>query len=151
MIPDTRGNRKTGISTGRLPAENRVSRIEMFTLSVETHFWASHQLTLPDGLKEPLHGHNWSVTADVSSNKLDSMGLVMDFGRLRTLVEEIVAGFDNILLDRIDYFQQNGSSAEAVAKYIYEKLEPKLPEGLKLEDVVVAEEPGCSAKFSKPR
>jgi len=121
----------------------------MFTLSVETHFWASHQLTLPNGSKEPLHGHNWSVTADVSSNKLDSMGLVMDFGRLRTLVEEIVAGFDNIGLDRIDYFQQNGSSSEAVAKYIYEKLEPKLPKDLKLEDVVVAEEPGCSAKFSK--
>jgi len=121
----------------------------MFTLSVETHFWASHQLTLPDGLKEPLHQHNWSVTANVSGDKLNGAGVVMDFHRLRALVEKIVARFDNIPLDSIDYFQRNSSSAEAIAKYIYEKLEPKLPEGLKLEDVVVAEEPGCSAKFAK--
>ncbi len=123
----------------------------MFTVSVETHFWASHQLTLPDGSKEPLHHHNWVVTADVGSNELNGTGLIMDFRQLRAMVDNIVAEFDNIRLDRIDYFQRNSSSAENVAKYIYEKLRTKLPKAITLNHIRVAEEPGCSAKFGKDR
>jgi len=123
----------------------------LFTVSVETHFWASHRLALPDGSKEPPHHHNWAVTADVSSDKLNSMGLVTDFCRLKATVDNIIAEFDNIPLDKIDYFQRNNSSAENVAKYIYEKLEPKLPMGTRLEGIRVIEETGYSAKFGKPR
>jgi len=123
----------------------------LFSVSVETHFWASHQLTLPDGSKEPLHQHNWVVTVDVNSSELNSMGLIMDFRRLKTMVDNIVTDFDNIQLEKLDYFQQNNSSAEAVARYIYEKLEPRLSRDLKLNYIRVAEQPGCSAKFSKPR
>jgi len=54
-------------------------------------------------------------------------------------------------LDSIDYFQRNNSSAENVTKYIYEELETKLPKGIKLNHVKVIEEPGCSAKYGKPR
>ena len=123
----------------------------MFTISVETHFWASHQLTLPDGSKEPLHRHNWVVTADVSGDELNNMGLVMDFHRLKAMVDNIVADFDNIQLEKLDYFRQNNSSAEAVAKYIYEKLEPELPTDVGLSLIEVVEQPGCSAKFCKSR
>jgi len=121
----------------------------MFTVSVEAHFWASHQLTLADGSKEPLHHHNWSAAADVSSEKLNSIGLVMDFRQLKAMVDKTIAEFDNMALGEIDYFQRNNSSAENVARYIYEKLEPKLPQGVKLEAVRVVEEPGCSAKFAR--
>ncbi len=121
----------------------------MFSVSIETHFDASHQLTLTDGSKEPLHHHNWVVTANISSDKLDSMGLVMDFCRLKAMVNAIIAEMDNAPLDSIDYFQRNNSSAENVAKYIFDKLEPKLQGGVKLRSIRVVEEPGCSAKFSK--
>lgn len=121
----------------------------LFTVSVETHFWASHQLTLPDGSKESLHRHNWAVTANVSSSELDSMGLVTDFRWLKAMVDNIVADFDNIQLEQLDYFQRNNSSAENVAKYIYEKLKPKMPNGLKLNNIKVVEESGCSAKFGE--
>ncbi|MHC4657703.1 MAG: 6-pyruvoyl trahydropterin synthase family protein [Planctomycetota bacterium] len=121
----------------------------MFTVSVETHFWASHRLTLPDGSKEPLHHHNWFVTADVSGSELDSMGLVMDFRRLKAIVDNIVADFGNSPLEKLDYFQRNNPSAENVAKYIYEKLEPELPKDLKLSHIRVVEQPGCSVKFGE--
>jgi len=127
----------------------RVTRIEMFTVGVETHFRASHQLTLLDGSKEPLHPHDWVVTAEVISDKLDSMGFVMDFCRLKAAVDKTIAEFDNALLNSIDYFQRNNSSAENVAKYIFDKLGPELPSGVKLQSIRVVEEPGCSAKFSK--
>jgi len=119
----------------------------MFTVSVETYFWASHQLVLPDSSKEPLHNHNWSVTAVLSSEKLDSMAVVMDFQKLKEMVDNIVAEFDNTVLNEIGYFQQNNPSAENVAKFIYEKLGPKLPKCVKLQSIRVVEEPGCSAKY----
>ena len=121
----------------------------MFSVSVESRFRASHQLTLPNGSKEPLHYHDWVVIVEVGSDKLDKMGLVMDFRRLKSATDKIIAEFDNIQLDSIDYFKQNNSSAENVAKYIYEKLEPKLPNRVKVLSIDVAEEPGCSAKLSK--
>jgi len=120
----------------------------MFTISVETHFWASHQLALPDGSKESLHHHNWSVTADISSNKLNSMGLVIDFDRLKDLLDKTVAEFNNVALDKTGYFRQNNPSAENVAKYIYEKLLTKLPDDIKLRSIKVVEDPGCSAIYT---
>ncbi len=120
----------------------------MLTISVETRFWASHQLTLPDGSKEPLHSHNWSVKAEVGRDRLNNMGLVMDFHRLKAMLDDIVAEFDNVKLDSIDYFRPLNSTAENVAKYIFEKLQTKLPKDVKLEAVRVTEEPGCAAKFT---
>ena len=122
---------------------------EMFTIRVETHFQASHRLRLPDGSTEPIHEHDWVVTADVSSRKLNPMGLVMNFQRLKAMLDETVRDFDHAALDTISYFRQNNSSAENVAKYIYESLRIKLPENVKLRSVRVVEEPGCSAEFSQ--
>jgi 6-pyruvoyltetrahydropterin/6-carboxytetrahydropterin synthase len=106
-------------------------------------------LVRPDGSKEPLHKHDWEVTAKVCSDKLDDMGLVMDFRQFKAMIDEITEGFGSGRLDSIDYFKRHNPSAENVAKYIYGKLEPKMPKGVKLRSIRVVEELGCSAKFSK--
>ena len=121
----------------------------MFTVSVKTHFWASHQLVLPNGGKEPAHYHNWSVTADVSNDKLDDTGLVIDFHRLKAMLDDIVGGFNNGQLERIDYFRRHSPSAENLAEYVYEKLSMKLPKDLKLSGIRIVEADGCSVKFGK--
>lgn len=121
----------------------------MFTVSVEMGFRASHKLTLPDGSKEAAHRHNWSVTADVAGKKLDNMGVVMDFHRLKAVLGRIIAELDDLPLNEIGYFQRNNPSAENVARYIYEKLAARLPEGVELQSIKVGEEAGCWAKFGK--
>jgi 6-pyruvoyltetrahydropterin/6-carboxytetrahydropterin synthase len=121
----------------------------MFSISVEKHFRASHQLVLEDGSKEPSHNHNWSVTATLSSDRLNNMGVVMDFQELKAILNEAVAEFENSALETIEHFQRNNPSAENVAKYIYEKLHKRVPEGVKLRNIRIIEEPGCSAQFSE--
>ena len=121
----------------------------MFTVRVETHFQASHRLTLPDGSKEPAHDHDWLVTADVSSGKLDKMGLVISFQKLKAMLDETVSDFDNNPMDAVSYFRQNNPSAENVARYIYERLRSRLPEGVRLRSIRVMEEPGCWAEYSE--
>jgi 6-pyruvoyltetrahydropterin/6-carboxytetrahydropterin synthase len=121
----------------------------LFTVSVESHFWAAHQITLPDGSAEPLHWHNWMVTAEVAAGKLNRSAVVMDFVELRQILEKILLPFNNISLGSIDYFHENNCSAEIVAEYIYQELINNLPSGVKPESVTVQEQPGCRAKFSK--
>jgi 6-pyruvoyltetrahydropterin/6-carboxytetrahydropterin synthase len=104
-------------------------------------------LKLPDGSKEPSHQHNWIVIADVRADDLDSMGLVMDFRDLKAALEAVVSEFDNQQLDQLDYFARNNASAENVAKYVYDKLVPQLPDAVRLDCVSVGEEIGCWAKF----
>ncbi len=77
------------------------------------------------------------------------MAVVMDFRELKAMLDDIVSEFDNVALNEISYFRQNNPSAENVARYIYEKLRAKLPEGVKLQNIRVVEEPGCAANFSE--
>ena len=73
----------------------------------------------------------------------------MNFHKLRELLENITSKFNRKSLNKMKYFKKNNPSAENVAKYIFEKLEPELPKNVKLECVSVIEEPLCTAKFRK--
>ena len=121
----------------------------MFTIAVETRFSASHQITMANGTREPLHRHDWIVTAEVSSERLNEIGIVMDFVSLKKSMQRIVAPFQSASLETLECFHRANSSAENVAKYIYEQLMPLIPAGVKLESVSVVEEPLCRAKFRK--
>jgi len=123
--------------------------MNMFTISVEVSFQASHQLTLPDGEKEPVHSHDWLVTAELGAEKLNDIGVVMDFHQLRAMLNEITAELGDASMVKKEYFRRNNPSAENVAKYIYDKLEPDMPGAVKLRNVRVVEEPGCSATFCR--
>jgi 6-pyruvoyltetrahydropterin/6-carboxytetrahydropterin synthase len=119
----------------------------MFTISVKTSFRASHGLVLPDGSKESEHFHNWVVIADVNSEKLNDMGVVIDFHWLRATVDNVIADLENVPLGGIDYFKKNNPSAENVAKYIYEGLKSKLPPEIKLSSITVFEQSDYSARY----
>ena len=79
------------------------------------------------------------------------MGLVMDFRRLKEMLDEVTAELDNNRMTKLDYFQRKNASAENVAEYIHRKLEKKLPKSVKLAAVSVIEKRGCSAKYTKIR
>jgi 6-pyruvoyltetrahydropterin/6-carboxytetrahydropterin synthase len=121
----------------------------MFKITVQTQFFASHQLILPDGTKEPSHSHNWQVEAQVARADIGNAGFVMNFLRLKALVEEITTEFDNISLNELDYFKKINPSAEYLAKYIFDLLAPALPADVTLEYICVEEQPGCRAKYCK--
>ena len=106
-------------------------------------------MTLPDGSKEALHSHDWRVVAAVSAEQLDKMGLVMDFCRLNDIIDNVISSFEKTRLEQLDIFSDVSSSAENVAKYVFDIVEPLLPLGVKLEYVRVTETPGCAATYAK--
>ena len=121
----------------------------MFTVTIETQFKASHSVALPNGSREPQHDHFWAVTAEVSADKLDDKGMVIDFAQVNARLNGITSQLSGAVLNDVDYFRENGSTAEKVALYIFEKLEPNLPGSVRLQSVTVSEQVGCSAKYAK--
>jgi len=119
----------------------------MFSISVERTFAASHQLRLSDGSKEPQHSHDWTVVVSVDADKLDETGVVMDFRRLQTILDNIIEEFENTKLEQLDCFMHNNASAENIAKYIYDRIAERLPNDVNPDYVRVTESPGCTAQY----
>jgi len=109
----------------------------MFEITAERGFSASHQLKLYDGTLEPLHGHNWRVRVTVSAEKLDPIGVVMDFHELQRLLNAVVGPLHNSHLNDQAAFGSANPSAENVAVHVAREL--KLPKDVRLRKVEVWE------------
>ena len=60
-------------------------------------FSAGHFITLTDTLCEPIHGHNWTVAAEVEG-PMDAHGMVVDVSLLRDRLTEILHALDHRML-----------------------------------------------------
>ena len=121
----------------------------MFEISTTRGFSAAHALRLYDGSLEPVHGHNWRVKVTLSTERLDAIGVVMDFHELERLVDAVVAPLHNRHLNDVSPFAQGlNPSAENVALHIGRSL--PLPKAVRLEGVEVWETETNSAKYSPP-
>lgn len=100
-------------------------------------FCAAHALKLYDGSMEPVHGHNWRVQVTVQADKLDAIGVVMDFHELERLIDAVVIPWHNRHLNEMPAFVALNPSAENVAGVVARQL--KLPAGVSLKTVEVWE------------
>jgi len=121
----------------------------LFGITIETQFKASHGVTLPDGTSEPEHEHFWAVSVEVAVDKLDSRGMAVDFAVIKARLGDVTSQLGGSLLNDVDYFRERGPTAENVAAYVFEQLEPNLPSNVRLKSVSVSEQIGCSARYSR--
>src|SRR3954452_7809971 len=101
-----------------------------FDITTARTFSAAHQLRLYDGTLEPLHGHNWVVRVTVSAEKLDAIGVVMDFHELERLLDAIVSPLHNTHLNDLAAFKTLNPSTENVALHVGRSL--SLPANVRL-------------------
>ena len=69
-----------------------------------------------------MHGHNWKVEVEVSSNVLDNVGMVLDFKDIRNSTNDIVDKLDHRFLNDLEPFKKINPTAENIAKYIFLEL-----------------------------
>ena len=120
-----------------------------FEITTRREFAAAHQLRLYDGKLEPLHGHNWVVVVTVSAERLDEIGVVMDFHELERLLDGIVHPLHNVHLNDVEPFRTKmNPSTENVAFHIGRSLQ--LPAGVALRSVEVWETTSNSAVYRPP-
>lgn len=100
----------------------------MYTISKQFHFSASHQLLdLPD--EHPcarMHGHNYIVEVVLQSETLNQYGFVLDYNDLSALKDFIDNKLDHRHLN--DVLGNNATTAEHLAKYLYDWANAKWPE-----------------------
>ena len=126
----------------------------MYELTVETVFSAAHSLSI-QGEQEPIHGHDWHVTACISGRTLDPDGMLVDFHAVEAALQELVRPFRNANLNTTPPFDRTNPSAEHVAAYLGQSLGAAVarlgdaPEGLRprVSWVRVTEAPGCAVTY----
>jgi 6-pyruvoyltetrahydropterin/6-carboxytetrahydropterin synthase len=93
-------------------------------LDVEFYFAAAHRLPRYDGPCFRMHGHNYKFFVAVEGEVDPRSGMIADFGEIKRVVQEQV-------LARVDHRSLNdvleNPTAENIARWIHEVLEPHLP------------------------
>lgn len=120
----------------------------MYDLMIETQFASAHQLRGYKGKCETLHGHNWRVQVTVSAEKLNDIGLALDFHELKKMVGDVVSSLDHTFLNDIFPFTEINPSSEHISKWIYESLKKKVEQkNCSIVSVTVWESETASATY----
>ncbi|MDH7482071.1 MAG: 6-carboxytetrahydropterin synthase QueD [Armatimonadota bacterium] len=117
----------------------------MFELCVESQFDSAHNLRKYQGPCENLHGHTYKVQVCVRGKKLNEMGILLDFRRIKTALAEVVSYLDHRYLNELPEFQNQNPTAELIAKVVFEKM--RLLLGESVYKVTIWESPTSSACY----
>jgi 6-pyruvoyltetrahydropterin/6-carboxytetrahydropterin synthase len=102
----------------------------MYKLNVISSFASAHKLNGYEGQCKNLHGHNWKVRLCVMCDKLDDIGMAMDFGILKQKLNEFLSDFDHQYLNELPYFQDMNPTSENIARVIFEGMGTKMADCL---------------------
>lgn len=130
-----------------------------YIVTRKIEFCYGHRLLNHNGKCRYLHGHNGLLEVDVESVSLDPMGMVVDFGRIKDVVQGWVdTHLDHkMLLARDDpvipslrqmgepfYLMDDNPTAENIARLIFRQASEL---GLKLAEVRLWETPSNCATY----
>jgi 6-pyruvoyltetrahydropterin/6-carboxytetrahydropterin synthase len=79
---------------------------------ITTHFCGGHHLRAYPGDCENPHGHNWKVKVTVRADRLDPLGMGIDFRQLKRAVGAVI--------DELDH------SSEHIAMFLFDSLRQPL-------------------------
>jgi len=88
----------------------------MYELKIEDSFAAAHNLRGYRGQCEELHGHNWKVEVVVRADRLDSLGLAIDFQDIKKAAKGVLKKLDHTYLNDLPVFKECNPSSELISK-----------------------------------
>lgn len=122
----------------------------MYILTIEDHFSSAHQLRGYRGKCENIHGHNWKVELNVQGEKLNELGLLIDFHDLKDILKKITGYLDHKNLNEVEPFNRINPSSENIAEYIALEAQKEITEinpDLRVESVTVWESESSRCTF----
>ena len=106
-----------------------------YTIFKEFAFSAAHHIPGHPGKCRFLHGHNYRIRVHVRAERLDGIGMVIDFARLKDLTEEVVGHFDHRVINDFPPFDTVSPTAEELSAFVYRGMAERL-----------AKEDGCAER-----
>ncbi len=120
----------------------------MYELTIVTGFSSAHNLRGYEGACERLHGHNWKVEVHVEVEQLDHIDMGVDFKRLKAEAARVVGYLDHRYLNELPPFDRLNTTAENIARYIFDELSLALNDGnVRVRKVRVWESENASAAY----
>ncbi len=120
----------------------------MYELTIESQFSAAHQLRGYKGRCEKLHGHNWRIQVTVSSERLNDIGIAIDFHELKIITNEVISTLDHSFLNEFFPFTEINPSSENIAKWLYDSIKKRIDDDkVKVSAVTVWEADTASATY----
>ncbi|MDZ7779599.1 MAG: 6-carboxytetrahydropterin synthase [Gemmatimonadota bacterium] len=102
----------------------------MYSLTVRDHFMIAHSFQGEVfGPAQGLHGATYVVDATFRRQALDAHGLVVDIGRARDVLREILAELDYRNLDEIERFEGRNTTTEFLAREVFDRMADGLRSG----------------------
>ncbi len=100
----------------------------------ETEISCAHRIRNYHGKCKNLHGHNYFVIVEVDSDNLDENGFVMDFAKIKEIINELdhktILEKDDPLIERLKdqslFIMNEAPSCENIAKVIAHKIKNQL-------------------------
>ena len=121
----------------------------MYELTVRADFEAAHMIKNYPGKCARLHGHNWIVEAEVVGDKLNELGILIDFKILKSELKKVLDEFDHQYLNELEIFSDKNPTAENLAKIIFEKFSAnKIFIDAKLSAIKIYESPKSCVRYS---
>lgn len=113
---------------------------QQFTLKTLLDFAAAHSLGGYDGDCAKLHGHNWKVEVEVSGNRLNDIGMLIDFKQIKQHAKQAVQELDHTFLNDHPHFQRVNPTAENIAQYLYTEIAKRIEtEDVKMHRITIWE------------
>ena len=98
----------------------------MFTIFKDFPFSAAHAIRGHTRGCENLHGHNYRVRVHLQAERLDELGMVLDFADLKEMMQEILGPFDHRVINDIPPFDQRNTTAELFSEYVFAEVTRRL-------------------------
>ena len=96
-------------------------KVAMFIINIKSNFSAAHNLVGYKGDCAKVHGHNWNVRLALKCNKIDELGMTIDFKILKSKFNNLLQEFDHENLNSLKCFENSNPTSELIAQKIFEK------------------------------
>ena len=139
----------------------------MINCTRRIEFDAAHRVMNHESKCKMLHGHRYVLEITFSSERLDNLGRVVDFGVIKDILGNwIDKNWDHNTILNIKYkelgdyivkitkqkiyYLENNPTAENMADYLFHKICPELFQdyNISIQQIKLFETPNCSAEVS---
>lgn len=120
----------------------------MYELTIRGDFASAHFIPGYEGKCRNLHGHTWRLEVTVESEKLDPLGMVVDFKVIKQQLKDFLMRIDHVCLNDLPYFKEHNPTTENLAKYIFDEF-GKIVHPLKVQKVRVWESDTSDVTYYK--
>jgi 6-pyruvoyltetrahydropterin/6-carboxytetrahydropterin synthase len=123
----------------------------MYTILKDFTFAAAHSIRGHMGGCENLHGHNYRVRVLLEAERLDGLGMVLDFADLKAVMEEVLGPFDHRVINDVPPFDRVNTTAELLSEHVFRQMAARVDDDrVRVRRVEVWENDTSCARFERP-